>query len=58
MGLITKFLGIMAGLSFIAIPLAIFTDTSTGESAYSLGDAFIAWVVFSVLFTLAIRRGR
>jgi hypothetical protein len=57
MGLLTKFLGIMAGLSFLAIPLAIFTDTSTGDSAYSLGEAFLAWIIFSVLFMVA-RRGR
>jgi hypothetical protein len=56
MGIITKFLGIMAGLSFLAIPLALFTDTSTGDNAYSLGDAFIAWIIFSVLFFFALRR--
>jgi hypothetical protein len=56
MGIITKFLGIMAGLSFLAIPLALFTDTSTGDNAYSLSDAFIAWIIFSVLFFFALRR--
>ena len=56
MGLLTKVFGIMAGLSFLAIPLAIFSDTSTGDNAYSVGDAFIAWLVFSVLFFFTNRR--
>ena len=56
MGLITKFFGIMAGLSFVAIPLAIFTDTSTGDSGYSVGDAVLAWLLFSGLFFVATRK--
>lgn len=58
MRLITNFVGIMAGLSLVAIPIAIFSDTSTGENAYSVSDAFFAWIIFSVIFTFLRRNSR
>jgi len=58
MGLITKFSGFMAVASLLAIPLAMFTDTSTGDNAYTFSDAFFAWIFFTVLFVLFRRRYR
>ena len=56
MGAITKFSGFMAIASLLAIPLALFTDTSTGDNAYTVSDAFFAWIFFSVIFVLLRRR--
>ena len=56
MGVITKFCGFMAIASLFAIPLALFTDTSTGDNAYTVSDAFFAWVFFSMIFILLRRR--
>jgi hypothetical protein len=58
MKLITNFFGVMTVLTLLAIPLALFTDTSTGEYPYSVGDAFLGWIFFSVVFTLLRRRSR
>lgn len=58
MVLITKFCGFMAIASLLAIPLALFTDTSTGDNAYTVSDAFFAWIFFTVLFVLFRRRYR
>jgi len=58
MKLISNFFGVMAVLSLGAIPLALFTDTSTGDNPYSVGDAFLAWIFFSVIFTLLRMRSR
>jgi hypothetical protein len=48
----------MAVASLSAIPLALFTDTSTGDNAYSVSDAFFAWIFFAVLFALLRRKYR
>jgi len=56
MRLLTNFFGLMTAILFLAIPLAIFTDTSTGDNAYTVGDAFLGWIVCSVIFTLLRRR--
>jgi hypothetical protein len=58
MGLITKLCGFMAIASLLAIPLAMFTDTSTGDNSYTVSDAFFAWMFFTVLFVLFRRRYR
>lgn len=58
MRLLTNFVGIMAGLSLVAIPIALFSDTSTGENAYSVSEAFFAWILFSVVFTLLRRNNK
>lgn len=52
MGLINKFCGFMAVASLLAISLALFTDTSTDDNAYTVSDAFFAWIFFKVLFVL------
>lgn len=56
MGIITKFCGFMAAASFLAIPLALFTDTSTGANAYTASDAFFAWIFFSFIFFILRRK--
>ena len=58
MKLLTNFFGFMTAILFLAILLALFTDTSTGDNPYTLGEAFIGWVVCSVIFTLLRRRPR
>jgi hypothetical protein len=58
MKLISNFFGIMSVLSLLAIPLSLFSDTSTGDNPYSVGDAFLAWIFFSVIFTLLRMRSR
>jgi hypothetical protein len=56
MGLLTKFFGIIAGLSLFSIPLKLFSDPSSGDLTYSFTEAFIASIFWSVLFLLARRR--
>lgn len=48
----------MAIASLLAIPLALFTDTSTGDNAHTVADAFFAWIFFAVLFVLFRHRYR
>lgn len=50
MGLINELGDFMATASLLAIPLALFADTSTGDNAYTVFDAFFAWIFFTVLF--------
>lgn len=48
MRLISRFCGFMAAASFLAIPVALFSDSSTGDNAYTVSDAFFAWIFFSI----------
>jgi hypothetical protein len=54
--MITRLIGWMAGLSTLAIPLAIFTDTTQGEGGYTVWQAILASILFGTIFTILRRR--
>lgn len=54
--MITRLMGWMTGLSALAIPLAIFTDTTQGDGGYTVWQAIAASILFGTIFTLLRRR--